>query len=337
MQQHPHTIIIAEAGVNHNGSLETAIEMVRRAADAGVDYVKFQTFKAESLVSATAPQAKYQKDNCGGDGTQLTMLRALELNENDFMILAEECNRCGVGFMSTPFDMQSIDFLSSLNMDYWKIPSGEITNLPYLRKISSKGGRIILSTGMSTIDEVKDAVTALSLGGVDKKDIYLLHCTTQYPTPHEAVNLRAMDSLKELGCAGIGYSDHTKGILVPIAAVARGAEIIEKHFTLDHDMPGPDHKASLSTDELKEMVSSIREVEKILGSEIKEVTATEQPNITVARKSIVASRLIRKGEPLTDHNITTKRPGSGISPMLWDSVIGSHAIRDFLTDEPIEI
>ena len=190
---------------------------------------------------------------------------------------------------------------------------------------------------MSTIDEVKDAVTALSLGGVDKKDIYLLHCTTQYPTPHEAVNLRAMDSLKELGCAGVGYSDHTRGILVPIAAVARGAEIIEKHFTLDHDMPGPDHKASLSTDELKEMVSSIREVEKILGSEIKEVTATEQPNITVARKSIVASCPIRKGEPLTDHNITTKRPGSGISPMLWDSVIGSHAIRDFLADEPIEI
>lgn len=333
----PHTIIIAEAGVNHNGSLDIAIEMVRRAASAGVDYVKFQTFKAERLVSATAPQAKYQKDNCGGDGTQLTMLKKLELREEDFVTLTRVCRECGVGFMSTPFDMDSIDFLAALDMDYWKIPSGEITNLPYLRRIATKGGRVILSTGMSVIEEVAAAVEALEQSGTSRTDIYLLHCTTQYPTPFEAVNLRAMDSLRALECAGIGYSDHTAGITVPIAAVARGAEIIEKHFTLDRDMPGPDHKASLTPGELASMVTAIRDTELALGSPEKTVTEAERPNIAVARKSIVASRHIAKGELLTEENLSTKRPGTGINPMSWDTVIGTAADRDYDPDEPIEL
>lgn len=333
----PHTIIIAEAGVNHNGSVDTAIEMIHRAAEAGVDYVKFQTFRAESLVSASAPQAKYQQENCGGDGTQLTMLRKLELRHTDFIRLAEECRRCGVGFMSTPFDRESIDFLAALGMDFWKIPSGEITNLPYLRHIASKGGRVILSTGMSTLPEVESAVSALVDGGIGHKDIYLLHCTTQYPTPFDAVNLRAMDSLKTLQCAGVGYSDHTQGITVPVAAVARGAEIIEKHFTLDRNMEGPDHKASLEPAEVAAMVSAIRDTEKSLGESEKTVTDIERPNIAVARKSIVASRTISKGEILTENNLTTKRPGTGISPMRWDAVIGTAAVRDFLPDEQIEL
>lgn len=332
-----HTIIIAEAGVNHNGSVGTAVEMIHRAAEAGVDYVKFQTFRAESLVSASAPQAKYQKENCGGDGTQLTMLRQLELSDTDFMHLAGECRRCGVGFMSTPFDRESIDFLATLGMDYWKIPSGEITNLPYLRHIASKGGRVILSTGMSTLDEVEAAVHVLTDGGIEKSDIYLLHCTTQYPTPFDSVNLRAMDSLKFLHCAGVGYSDHTQGIIVPIAAVARGAGIIEKHFTLDRNMEGPDHKASLEPDELAAMVTAIRDTERALGQCEKTVTDIERPNIVVARKSIVASRPIRKGEILTEDNLTTKRPGTGLSPMQWDSVIGTTAVRDFGPDEQIEL
>ncbi|MBD5322681.1 MAG: N-acetylneuraminate synthase [Bacteroides sp.] len=333
----PHTIIIAEAGVNHNGSVDTAIEMIHRAADAGVDYVKFQTFRAESLVSAYAPQAAYQKENCGGDGTQLTMLRQLELSESDFIRLAEECRRCGIGFMSTPFDMQSIDFLATLDMDYWKIPSGEITNLPYLRRIASKGGRIILSTGMSTLDEVKAAVSTLSDGGIDNKDIYLLHCTTQYPAPLSSVNLLAMNALESLNCAGVGYSDHTQGITIPIAAVACGAVIIEKHFTLDRTMEGPDHKASLEPKELKDMTTAIRDTEIALGSGHKVVTDSERPNIAVARKSIVASRDIKKGEILSDDNLTTKRPGTGLNPMLWDTVTGTQAIREFRRDEQIEI
>lgn len=337
MISRPHTIIIAEAGVNHNGSLDTAMEMVRKGAEAGVDYVKFQTFKAESLVSASAPKARYQQENCGNDDSQLAMLKGLELCEDDFISLAGECRRQGVGFMSTPFDLGSIEFLSTIGMDYWKIPSGEITNLPYLRRIASAGGRVILSTGMSTLDEVADAVNVLSDGGIPKSDIYLLHCTTQYPTPFEAVNLRAMDTLRTLNCAGVGYSDHTQGITVPVAAVARGAGIIEKHFTLDRNMPGPDHKASLNPEELRMMVTAIREAELSLGSSEKTVTEAERPNIAVARKSIVASRHIRKGELLDGSNLTAKRPGTGLSPMLWDEVTGTVAVRDFAPDEPIEI
>ncbi|MCM1050569.1 MAG: N-acetylneuraminate synthase [Paenibacillus sp.] len=335
--QHHHTIIIAEAGVNHNGSVENAIKLVHKAAEAGVDYVKFQTFKAENLVSASAPKAQYQKENCGSDGNQLSMLKALELTEAEFILVAEECRKCGIGFLSTPFDMDSIGFLSRLDMDYWKIPSGEITNLPYLRRIAGMDRRVILSTGMSTLSEVNDAVKALNDSGLPSDKIYLLHCTTQYPTPFEAVNLRAMETLRQVGCAGVGYSDHTRGISVPIAAVAIGAQIIEKHFTLDRSMPGPDHKASLTPDELADMVKAIREVELAVGSSAKEVTEVERPNITVARKSIVASRHINKGELLTDDNLTAKRPGDGLSPMMWDSVIGTTAIRDFDRDEQIRL
>lgn len=331
-------VIIAEAGVNHNGSLKCALEMVHKAADAGVDYIKFQTFKAENLVSASAKKAEYQKANCGGnDDSQLAMLRELELTDKDFKLLADECRSLGIGFMSTPFDFDSIDTLAEIGMDYWKIPSGEITNLPYLRKIAAKGGKVILSTGMSTLDEVEAAVNVLNKGGIGKDAISLLHCTTQYPTPFEAVNLRAMNSLRSLGCRSVGYSDHTLGYTVPIAAVALGAQIIEKHFTLDKSMPGPDHKASLTPDELKAMVKAVREAEVCLGSDCKTVTDVERPNITVARKSIVAAKHISKGETFTDSNITTKRPAAGLSPMLWDVVIGSTASRDYEADECIEL
>ena len=331
-------IIIAEAGVNHNGSLKCAMEMVHKAAEAGVDYVKFQTFKAENLVSASAKKAEYQKANCGGDDdSQLAMLRGLELTDKDFKALSEECHRLGIGFMSTPFDFDSIDTLAEIGMDYWKIPSGEITNLPYLRKIAAKGGKVILSTGMSTLEEVEDAVEVLNKGGISKDNINLLHCTTQYPTPFDAVNLRAMDSLISLGCHSVGYSDHTVGIEVPVAAVAMGARIIEKHFTLDRNLPGPDHKASLEPAELASMVSAIRNIELAIGSGEKHVSDSERPNIVVARKSIVAATDIRKGDLLTENNITVKRPGNGISPMKWDAVLGTAAIRDFLADELIEL
>lgn len=331
-----HTLIIAEAGVNHNGSVDTAIEMIHAAAKAGVDYVKFQTFHAESLVSANAQKAEYQRNNCkdGGD-TQLEMLRKLELSHSDFSMLKDVCRQNGIGFMSTPFDIESADFLASLGMDYWKIPSGEITNLPYLRHIAHLGGKVILSTGMSELKEVEDAVEVLETGGIGRENIWLLHCTTQYPTPYDAVNLRAMDQLASIGCAGIGYSDHTPGITVPVAAVARGAMIIEKHFTLDKSMSGPDHKASLEPAELAAMVTAIRETEQALGSDIKTVTDAERPNIAVARKSIVAARKISKGEKLSDENMTAKRPGTGLNPMLWDMVCGTTAIKDFEKDEPI--
>ena len=331
-----HTIIIAEAGVNHNGSYGRAVEMIHAAARAGVDYVKFQTFKADSLVSASAPRAEYQKRNCGGNDSQLSMLRSLELSYADFYRLAEECRNAGVGFMSTPFDLESVDFLAGLGMDYWKIPSGEITNLPYLRKIASKGGRVILSTGMSTMEEVCAAVDALEAGGTGRGDIYLLHCTTQYPTPYGDVNLRAMDALRGLGCRGVGYSDHTEGIAVPVAAVALGAGIIEKHFTLDRNLPGPDHKASLDVAGLCDMVRAVRAVDQAVGDGVQRVTESERPNLAVARKSIVAACDITAGEVLTESNLTAKRPGTGMSPMLWDSVVGTRATRDYRKDEIID-
>lgn len=332
-----HTIIIAEAGVNHNGSYERAVDMIHAAAGAGVDYVKFQTFKAANLVSAYARRAEYQSRNCGGDDdSQLSMLSSLELSYTDFVKLAHECGKAGVGFMSTPFDIESVDFLSTLGMDYWKIPSGEITNLPYLRKIASKGGRVILSTGMSTMDEVDAAVCALESGGISRRDIYLLHCTTQYPTPYADVNLRAMEALRGVGCRGVGYSDHTAGITVPVAAVALGAEIIEKHFTLDRNLPGPDHKASLDVAELCEMVEAVRAVELAMGDGVKRVAEAEKANISVARKSIVAACDIAAGELLTEQNLVAKRPGTGISPMLWDKVIGARAARAYRKDEIID-
>lgn len=331
-----HIIIIAEAGVNHNGNLELARRMVYAAKDAGADYVKFQTAVPELVISAFAPKAEYQKETTGAGQSQLDMCRAIHLPLSDYEGLKSLCDEVGIGFMSTPFDLVSIDCLAALNMDYWKIPSGEITNLPYLRKIASKGGRVILSTGMSGIDEVEAAVEVLENGGISRRDIILLHCTTQYPTPAEAVNLRAMDTLATLRCGGVGYSDHTVGITIPVAAAARGARVIEKHFTLDRKLPGPDHRASLEPDELADMVRAVRMVETALGSGEKVVADAERPNIEVARKSIVAGRDIRAGEILTEENITVKRPGNGISPMLWDKVIGSRAKRDYTADELID-
>ncbi len=331
-------IIIAEAGVNHCGSLERALRMVDAAAAAGVDYVKFQTFKAEKLVSASAPKAGYQEANDPDSGaTQLEMLRRLELTASDFTTLAARCREIGVGFLSTPFDLESICELRRLDMDYWKIPSGEITNLPYLRAIGATRRPVILSTGMSDLDEVEAALKALELAGTPRSMVSLLHCNTQYPTPMRDVNLRAMEALRTLGAASVGYSDHTLGTEVPIAAVALGARIIEKHFTLDKSLPGPDHRASLEPDELQLMVNQIRNIEQALGSADKHVSPSERPNIEVARKSIVAARNIAKGELLTEDNITVKRPGGGISPILWDQVIGTRATRDFAFDQLISL
>lgn len=332
-----HVIIIAEAGVNHNGNLDLARKMVYAAKEAGADYVKFQTAVPELVISTIAPKAEYQKETTGGEQSQLDMCRAIHLPLSDYAGLRQLCDEVGIGFMSTPFDLVSIDCLASLGMDYWKIPSGEITNLPYLRKIASKGGRVILSTGMSTLDEVEAAVAVLEEGGIPRRDVILLHCTTQYPTPMEAVNLRAMDTLKQTGCGAVGYSDHTCGIEVPVAATAMGAKVIEKHFTLDKTLPGPDHRASLEPAELKAMVTAIRNIEKALGSGEKVVAEAERPNIEVARKSIIAACPISKGDIFTEENLTVKRPGNGISPMLWDTVIGKKASRDFLPDELIAL
>lgn len=330
-------IIIAEAGVNHNGNLELARKMVKAAKEAGADYVKFQTAVPELVISTFAPKAEYQKETTGEGESQLEMCKAIHLPLSDYAGLKELCDKEGVKFMSTPFDLVSIDCLADLDMDFWKIPSGEITNLPYLRKIARKGGRVIMSTGMSTLPEVEAAVEVLEENGIPRKDIILLHCTTQYPTPADDVNLRAMDALRTLGCGGVGYSDHTVGIEIPIAAAAMGACVIEKHFTLDKTLAGPDHRASLDPSELAAMVKAVRKVEAALGSGEKVVAEAERGNIEVARKSIVAFRDIKAGEILTEENITVKRPGNGVSPMLWDSVLGTKAVRNFTKDELIEL
>ena len=331
------TIIIAEAGVNHTGDYNRAVEMVYAAKAAGADYVKFQTAVPELVISSVAPKAEYQKETTGEGESQLEMCRKIHLKLDDYAPLAQLCREVGIGFMSTPFDLVSIDCLAPLGMDYWKIPSGEITNLPYLRKIARKGGKVILSTGMCELEEVEAAMRVLTDNGLQRSDISLLHCNTQYPTPMRDVNLRAMDALRTLNPGAVGYSDHTQGIEVPVAAVAMGAQIIEKHFTLDKNLPGPDHKASLEPAELAAMVSAIRNIEQAIGSGQKHVSESERPNIEVARKSIVAARDIKAGELLTEENITVKRPGNGVSPMLWDSVIGTKAIRDFKADHLIEL
>jgi len=331
-------IIIAEAGVNHNGSVERALRMIDAAADAGAHYVKFQTFKADKLVTADARKADYQMANQPSESdSQISMLRALELSDDDFALLARHCRQRGIGFMSTPFDIDSADMLASLDMDYWKIPSGEITNLPLLRHIAAFNGKIILSTGMSTLDEVRCAVDAIEKAGTTRDNIILLHCTTEYPAPYADVNLRAMEALRTLGCAGTGYSDHTRGIEVSVAAAALGACVIEKHFTLSRSLPGPDHKASLEPDELHELCVAVRNVTMALGKPQKIVSPSERANINVARKSIVASRHIAKGDVFTADNITVKRPGNGLSPMLWDSVTGQKAPCDFAPDQPIHL
>lgn len=329
--------IIAEAGVNHNGDFATAMKLITAAREAGADYVKFQTAVPELVIAACAPKAEYQKETTGAGQSQLEMCRAIHLPLGAYAPLAEECRRQGIGFVSTPFDLVSIDCLAPLKMDFWKIPSGEITNLPYLRKIGALGQHVVMSTGMATLAEVEAAVEVLEHAGTPRSRICLLHCTTQYPAPDSSVNLRAMDALRALGCAAVGYSDHTVGITAAVGAVARGAKIIEKHFTLDRNMPGPDHKASLEPGELAEMVTQIRRMEAMLGSGLKQVAPEEQPNIAVARKSIVASRHISAGELFSEDNITTKRPGYGISPMLWDQVLGQPAKRAFAADELIEL
>ena len=337
MSNSDKVIIIAEAGVNHNGNYDLAVKMIHEAKRAGADYVKFQTAVPELVISTFAPKAEYQKETTGADESQLDMCRAIHLPLTDYVKLAAICKEDGIGFMSTPFDLVSIDVLEELDMDYWKIPSGEITNLPYLRKIASKHRPVIMSTGMCEMQEIADALAVLEAGGLTRDQITLLHCNTQYPTPFADVNLAAMHTIAATFGTKVGYSDHTRGIEVPIAAVAMGAKVIEKHFTLDCNMEGPDHKASLEPHQLKAMVDAIRNVEEAIGSAEKHATASETPNKEVARKSIVAARAIAKGEVLTEENITVKRPGNGISPMLWDSVIGTKAKRDFIYDELIEL
>ncbi|MCI6649823.1 MAG: N-acetylneuraminate synthase [Lachnospiraceae bacterium] len=328
------TLIIAEAGVNHNGDLSLAKKLVDAAKEAGADIVKFQTGKAEKLISKYAQKAEYQKKYTGSNESQLDMVRELMLSDDEYIELKQYCDNEGTEFLSTPFDLDSIDFLNSL-VRFWKIPSGEITNLPYLIKIAKTGKPIVMSTGMSTLDDIKAAYDVLKKNG--SGEIALLHCNTQYPTPFNDVNLRAMLTIqKKFGCK-VGYSDHTLGIEVPIAAVALGAQIIEKHFTLDRSLPGPDQKASLEPDELKAMITSIRHIETALGDGNKTVTESEKPNIAVARKSIVAKTNIKAGETFTEDNITAKRPGNGISPMKWFDIIGKKAKRDFSEDELIEI
>lgn len=335
--QKKKVIIIAEAGVNHNGDYNRAVEMIHKAHEAGADYVKFQTAVPELVISSIAPKAEYQKETTGEGESQLEMCRKIHLKLEDYAPLKAICDEVGIGFMSTPFDLVSIDCLASLEMDYWKIPSGEITNLPYLRKIGKRGERVILSTGMCELQEVEAALQVLEASGTSRENVILLHCNTQYPTPMCDVNLNAMADLRSLHVGAVGYSDHTVGIEVPVAAVAMGADVIEKHFTLDKNLPGPDHKASLNPEELTAMVAAIRNVEQAVGLAHKQVSDSERPNIEIARKSIVAARAIKKGELLSEENITVKRPGNGISPMQWDDVIGTVAQADFEADALITL
>lgn len=332
--------IIAEAGVNHNGSVAMAMDLIEAAKKCGVDYVKFQTFKADRIVNRFAAQAEYQRRNLGNTdaaGSQIEMLRNLELTYRDFDDLKRRCDTSGIRFLSTPFDFESIEFLTALGMDCMKVPSGEITNLPYLRRIARVGLPVIMSTGMCRLGEIEDAVDVLYREGLTTDMITLLHCNTEYPTPMVNVNLRAMETLRSAFGTRVGYSDHTRGIEVPIAAVAMGATVIEKHFTLDRSLPGPDHAASLNPEELKAMVEAIRNIELAMGSSVKGVSESEAKNIAVARKSIVVARDIKAGEVFTEENLTVKRPGNGVSPMRWDSVIGQRAKRDFKEDELIEL
>lgn len=331
-----HVLIIAEAGVNHNGSIELAKKLIDKAAEAGSDIIKFQTFKSENLVSKTARQAEYQQRNIGKkDESQFSMLKKLELSQAEHEELIHYCKKRNIRFFSTAFDMESIDYLHSLNMGLWKVPSGEITNYPYLRKIAQYQEPVILSTGMCELSDIESAMSVLLEFGVKKEQITILHCNTEYPTPFTDVNLKAMLEIEEKFGVRIGYSDHTTGIEVPIAAVALGAVVIEKHFTLDKNMEGPDHKASLEPEELKSMVSAIRNVEQALGDGHKAISNSERKNIEIARKSIVAACPIHAGELLTEENLTIKRPGTGISPMRWNEVIGTTAIKDFEEEENI--
>lgn len=333
------TIIIAEAGVNHNGDIENAFQLIDVAVSAGVDYVKFQTFKSKKVVSKYAVKAKYQIENTNDDTeSQLEMVQKLELTQNDHQQLIDYCNSKDIHFFSTAFDLDSLQYLADIGLKLVKIPSGEVTNLPYLEKAALLFDKVILSTGMCTMKEVGDALEVFLSKGIEKENITILHCNTEYPTPMKDVNLEAMLTIGEEFDIAIGYSDHTLGIEVPIAAVALGATVIEKHFTLDKNMEGPDHKASLEPNELKAMVEAIRNVEEALsGSGIKEPSPSELKNVPIARKSIVANRTIKKGDVFTSENITAKRPGTGISPMQWYDVIGKIADKDYNEDQLIEL
>lgn len=328
------TLIIAEAGVNHNGNIDIAKKMIEVAKEAGADIIKFQTANLDKLVSKFAEMATYQKETLGFVKTQKDMLGDITLAYEDFYILADYCKQVGIEFLSTPFDIESVYFLRKLGCNFWKIPSGEITNYPYLVEIAKTNMPVIMSTGMSELDEIKSAISVLKENGCG--ELTLLQCNTQYPTPYEDANINAMKTIERETGLPVGYSDHTQGIEVSIAAVALGAKVIEKHFTLDRNMEGPDHNASLEPNELKAMVSAIRNIEMALGDGEKKVSKSERENIEIARKSIVASKKIKKGEILSCDNITTKRPGSGINPMRWNEIIGTVAIRDFDEDELIE-
>lgn len=325
--------IIAEAGVNHNGDIRLAKEMIKKAKEAGANYIKFQTFVPENLVSKDTGKAQYQKEATGSQESQLEMLSKLALTFEDFAELKKCCEAEEIGFISTPFDLDSIAFLNTLDMPFWKVPSGDITNEPYLREIGRTGKPVVLSTGMSTLGEVGEAIRVLREEGTTQ--ITLLHCTTQYPTPMEEVNLAAMETLKNTFQLPVGYSDHTQGIIVPVAAAALGAVVVEKHFTLDRSMEGPDHKASLEPDELKTMVDHIRQIELAIGTGIKMPSPSERGNMVAARKSLVAATAIKEGEPFTPENLTAKRPGDGLSPMNWSKLLGKPADKDYQPDEKI--
>ena len=338
MSEHQRVFVIAEAGVNHNGDLDIALKLAEAAAGAGADAVKFQTFRADALVRRGAPKAPYQTSRANSRESQFEMLQRLELSQDAHRQLACRCRDLGIGFSSTPFDLESVLFLRELGVDFWKIPSGEITNLPYLRLIAQQTGRIVLSTGMSTIAEVADAVRVLTGEGVDAERLGILHCTTSYPAPLEDVNLRAMLAMRDrFPGVCIGYSDHTRGEIVPIAAAAMGGGIVEKHLTLDRGMDGPDHHASLDPVEFSHMVGSIRDVEVALGTEEKRPTPSERENVGLIRRSIVAKHAIACGSVIREDDLDCKRPGSGMSPMLWDEVIGSQACRAFGVDEDISL
>ncbi|MCK0107310.1 N-acetylneuraminate synthase [Marinobacter sp. S0848L] len=331
------TLIIAEAGVNHNGDMTLAKKLIAAAAEAGADLVKFQTFVASKIISKTAPKAEYQKGATDPNESQQDMVRKLELTRKQHFELIEECKCKGIGFFSTAFDLDSIDLLEAFGFDYVKVPSGELTNLPYLRHLTRHGKPVFLSTGMANLGEIEAAIEAIELAGTPREKITVLHCTTEYPTPMEDVNLSAMANIGSALRVAVGYSDHTPGIEIPIAAVALGATVIEKHFTLDRNLPGPDHRASLEPDELKAMVTGIRNIEQAMGDGIKRPSASELRNKPIARKSLVAATNIKAGEPFTAENLTAKRPGTGISPMKWDEVIGRVAPCDFGEDEMIRL
>lgn len=330
-----HIFIIAEAGDNHNGNLENALKLVDKAAEAGADCVKFQTFVTEEVISRHAEMAEYQKQNTGIEESQFDMVKKLELSFEDFRQIQAYCRTKGILFLSTPFDLPSIAFLDDIGVPFFKIPSGEITNYPYLAAIGRTHKDVVLSTGMCTVEEIREAIAVLEENGAGR--MTLLHCNTEYPTPYEDVNLNAMKTMRAVFGKEVGYSDHTLGIEVPVAAAALGAVIIEKHFTLDKDMEGPDHKASLEPEELAAMIKAVRNIETALGSSEKKPSPSELKNLAAARKSIVARRNIRQGELLTEENLAVKRPGTGISPMRYPDVLGTRAVRDFKADQFIEL